>query len=229
MKRVVLVITVIILMTGVCGCDMKDLSVKDTTTGKMISYMEKKYDDEFTYIDVFGGGMGSDSKNILLRSGKYPEYDITVSRSEKNGEVSWSDNYTEYRFFDETAEYAGNLFREVFGDAIMVSYGVSSLGSENNFSADTTFEQFLRSDSTNFDVKVIVSDEYIISDKDELSEKAKDLMLSQGISFSANIYFPENPEEYVTFEDMSISQRLNMTKLYIYVLNDGTVSDCTWR
>ena len=72
-KNISLIAVIIIILVSFNGCG-KRLDGKE-----IVRYMEKKYDEKFTYVDVTGGQLGGKSLTLRLEPKKYPGEIILAS------------------------------------------------------------------------------------------------------------------------------------------------------
>ena len=90
-RAVTAILITIMIMIGATGCMQSKNNKIDKNV--MISYMEKKYNDEFTYIDSFGGSYDGTSYQILVSSKKLPNVQIAVGYYLVDGIEYYTDNY----------------------------------------------------------------------------------------------------------------------------------------
>jgi len=164
MKKTLVFFMVIILTIGACGC-MK----RDTKNDRMMSYINNKYDDNFTFERIYGGSAGSDVDKIIVSSEKYPGKEIRVICSESDGKEIFSDTYLNIKFEEETYNYLSNSLSEIFGLNIYLKYIPDDISSMKDASDDTTFSEYISNEDTYiyFSAAVCseVTDENIVFDK----------------------------------------------------------------
>lgn len=157
MKKISILILTVILMIGVSGCmninkqenEFKGINKSKTVHEKMVAYMNERYDDTFTFNAPFGGSVGIDSTQITVKSEKYPNEKIWVEYVVENGEEYYYDNYIDYKYENETREYLLEIMREIFdGSNVVVKYDVDSGGTKNEYDESTTFNQYIKGEST---------------------------------------------------------------------------------
>ena len=122
----------IILVLGVSGC----MSKKQTISEDIISYMEKKYSDNFTYSSPFGGGAGANSKQVILKSEKYPEYDIWAEYSYDTSE--YKDNYVDYKLKTQCESYFKSALEQYFKGTSIVIRNIPTSGCYAEYSNSTS-------------------------------------------------------------------------------------------
>lgn len=181
---------------------------------QMIEYMQKKYNDSFTYVDSFDGGFDKDKKDIVVSSEKVPG-DIYVGYRNENGVERYSDNYTQLRFEAETKNVVETLLGEVIEAEMIVTHQIKR--SYNHFSGSTTLEEFLKSDAANVCFYAVVSPEYEMADLEELTEMVKAKFGERFSDCSVNIYFANTAEEYMSFNDIPAWKRDEMKAIVIRI------------
>ena len=210
---------------GVTGCMSTGNSEKDY----MISYMEEKYDDKFKYIDSFGGAPGSSTK-ILLSSKKVPDKDVTVALFiSENGEESFTDNYTHLRFEDDVNTYFNEIISSALSSDVIVSYGVSTLGVENDFTSETTFDEFLKSPQASLILGVVVSDEYALEGEEEqTANKIKQALEAKKVCCYLDIYFASDKEHFKSRSSLTSLELDELHLLNVTTNTAGQVTKCEW-
>ncbi len=76
------------LLITLCGC-----AANKTLEEQMVSHMEAKYGDVFTYVRPWGSSLGQKSICRVLQSDRYPGQDVLVSCSREDGELVFLDSY----------------------------------------------------------------------------------------------------------------------------------------
>lgn len=183
MKKAVLFFIVVLLVIGVCGCDMKRESKQDI----MLNYINEKYDDTFTFKSVFGGSAGSNTKKIIVTSGKFPGEDVYVVCTEIDGIQTFTDNYLGVKFANKTKETLSAQIEQCFGKNFYLSYIPANLACTENGSDQTTFEQYVAEESSFISFEAIVTGSISDSDKDAIIEKIKTAF--SNMSAIGRIYF----------------------------------------
>lgn len=211
LKRAILLLPIVFLMIGACGCDMT-IRKKNNM---MLSYIKNKYpDDNFEYVGVTGGYLGSNTKKIIVKSEKYPDRQIRVICVDKDGDLIFSDTYLNVKFEQETRSYIEKSLSDAFGEKICVRYTPSNAGNTKNGSADTSFSQFI-SDSTTYVyfVGVVVCDNV---DENEAFDKIE-RAFADGVVLG-DIYFVDSTHEQ-DFENnaFSLVEERKYTKTVFFV------------
>lgn len=181
----------------------------------MLSYIKNKYpDDNFEYVSVTGGYLGSNTKKIIVRSEKYPDRQIRVICVDKDGDLTFSDTYLNVKFEKETRDYIEKSLSNAFGEKIYVQYTPSNAGNMKDGNADTSFSQFI-SDSTTYVyfVGVVVCDNVDESEAFDKIEKA----FADGVVLG-DIYFVDSTHEQ-DFENnaFSLVEEQKYTKTVFFI------------
>ena len=183
-------------MIGVNGCmRIGKPSIED----KMVAYMNEKYpNDVFAYKGPFGGGAGISTKKIIVSSENYPDADIYVMCVKNDdGSYKYSDNYLGVKYSEQTEELIRNILTAAFGADFFLSYDVSMYGHPKDYSAYTTFEEYIDDAASDIGFMAVIGDSYQLLDKEELVSQLEKLF-SQNVmccNFSV-IYFDNSSEEY---------------------------------
>lgn len=147
----VFLIVISIMLVYMGGKEVDDINkpiLAKKKHDKMLYYMNKKYDDKFTFNAPFGGSVGVDSTQITVKSSKYPDKKIWVEYVVENGEEQYYDNYIDYKYENETKDYLLEVMCGIFEDAnVVVEYNVDSGGTRNNYDNLTTFEEYIKGES----------------------------------------------------------------------------------
>jgi len=113
-KNISIVAVIIIMLVSFTSCG-KRLDGKE-----IVRYMEKKYDEKFTYVDVTGGQLGGKSLTLRLEPEKYPGEIILAScELKKDGDKvkkAFDDNYMDLVFEEQTRELLEKITKEVYGE-----------------------------------------------------------------------------------------------------------------
>lgn len=210
MKKLISLICFILIIGLLTGC----VSNNNSPQNEIVDYMEKKYKDNFTYIDSFGGN--NLTTNALLRSEKFPEYKITSSRIvEENGKVYYSDNYIQYKYKEETKKYLYDMLKKIFDSQFYLTYEIGTLGTINDFNDKTSFDNFIKSKNNNLMFTVVVSSDFVFEESNLLNELKSKIEIS-GIQFkNFTIYFSTNDDNYKQFDELSSVEIEQMRRLNI--------------
>lgn len=190
MKKMVSLCLIVIILMGVSGCVSRE-----NMTEKMISYMNEKYDEEFEYIGVTGGHLGSNTKQILVSSKSFPEREIGVGCSEVDGEEYYFDGYLAVKYEKQTRELLEKIVSEHLGKNYYLKYVPSYLGSTENGTKNTSFSEYVADETSAIffvvgvernvtDEKRTVMEETIKRAFDGMAVTGQILFVHQGADFS---------------------------------------------
>lgn len=227
-RAVTAILITIMIMIGATGCMQNKNNKVDKNA--MISYMEKKYNDEFTYVDSFGGSYDGTSYQILVSSKNLPNNRITVGYYFVDGREYYTDNYMQYKYLEQTRNHLVSLFKDAIGFDVLVAYGVSSTGIKNNFDDSTSFEEFIKSSDNRLLFNIVVSPECdVINTKEKIASDLKKAIEENLITCVTDIYFADSQDNFKAFEDLTSSELATMTKLSIVMDGKSSFSKFEWR
>ena len=197
----------IFLVTGVTGC----MNNKESAVDKMVAYMNEKYDDHFEYSAPFGGGPDATSTQIIVTSEKYPKAQIWVEYYTKDGNEIFADNYVSYKYEEQTRELLQTLLNDVFRSDVKLQYGVGTKGTVNNFTDNTSFEEYASSSASRIGFRAFVMDDgsAISIAENELKEAIE----NSGFVLSGLIFITDNATRFETAFDLppkELSQVMQM-------------------
>lgn len=130
-------------MTGILGCYMG----KEQEREKMLSYMKKKYGEEFRYLESYAGQFGKEYTAILAESCSYPDRKVLVRLSLKEGEECVEDNYLAWILKGQIEQEMGSLAEECFGKC-KICYQIPGFVFSNDLTPDTKVQDFLKNPYT---------------------------------------------------------------------------------
>lgn len=213
MKKILTIVFIIITMIGVSGC-------MNNSQDKMITYMNNKYDDEFVYYEPFGGGIGSTSKQIIVKSKKYPEAKIWVAYYD---DYTFADNYVDFKYEQKTKEFLQTYLKNIFGCDVKVIYSVSAKGNRNSFDGNTSFDDYIESDESNIGIKVVVDIDF--KKENQIISIFEEKVSNDNIIRFADIYFAETTEQFNNFDGT-----LSNVKRIVFSKNvEDESCICEWR
>lgn len=122
----------------IVGCDMK----RTMEIRTMLSYMEKKYGEEFQYIEAYGGQLGKNYIAILVKGKRYPEEEILVRKRTWQKQVHYEDNYVAYLLREELEAEMGDVAKRTLG-ACRVRYKIPQFVLTDEFTPEMTAKEFL--------------------------------------------------------------------------------------
>lgn len=215
MKKTVLFLVVIVLMIGACGCNMRDQNkAKD-----MVSYINNKYpDDTFEFVSLSGGHIGSPTKTILVRSGKYPNSLVRVICDQVDGEAVFTDTYLNVKFEKQTRNYIENALVDAFDTRVAVHYIPDDLTGFAEGTGETTFFEYISDETVYiYFYAVVVLDEI----DEEVVVSTVDEAFREGVLLG-DIYFVDRAyTDIVTgTEPFSVIDEKQYTKK-LFIQKDG--------
>ena len=221
MKKTVLFLMVIFLIIAACGCGMKGQYKADM----MVSYINDKYsDDNFEYVSVSGGHLGSNTTKIIVKSEKYPDKEIRVICSEVDGKKIYSDTYLSVKFETETYEFIRNALVMEYGENIYLKYAPNDAASHEKGSSNTTFDEYISDPSTHvyFSAAVVGT----VDDEEAALSKIKSIFADA--VFSAHIYFMDTDDSLSVNATKLIENKEYSKRLYILKETVDKYSKTEW-
>ena len=169
-KLICLLLTAILLMTGVCGCMNLNFSERQAKLEEMKSYAENKYNINFDVVD-FTFAKDETYRNILrLTDGKIDFY-VYNSANRKNSDKIY-DDYSRAIISDRVVDFIKSKFNtssyniDVYASILI--YGDKSLSYD--YAVNTDADNLLKSNKI-FDATIIVkTDKKITEIKDSIFE-----------------------------------------------------------
>ena len=219
-KAILICLAMSMLALGCAGCIGKRSS-KD----KMLDYMDLKYDDHFEYVAPFGGGPGATSKQILVKSEKFPDAQIWVQYSEQDGREIFFDNYNDYRYESLVRERLLSLLQDAFHSDVELAYSVGMKGSANNFNQNTTIEDYLQSKRIGFQAFVLVRDRI---DESEMTNNLKRAIEDSGMTVYGSIYFTDDASVFEQAFDLPHKDLNRMEQLQFSMDTLGSFHRLEW-
>ncbi len=199
---------------------------RNSTIDKMVDYMNEKYDDHFEYSAPFGGGPGATSKQIIVSSEKYPKARVWVQRKEQNGKEEFTDNYVSFKYEEHIRSFLQELLENTFDGTVTVLYSVPSKGSDNNFSEQTTFEEYLANSRIGFRAMVLLPSELDLKSlENSLKESVKPIELTT----FGSIYFTDSEQVFEKAFDQPQRDLGSLNQLQFSMDEPGLISSLEWR
>ncbi len=159
---------------------------------RMVSYINDKYDDNFTYIGPCGGYLGSSIHKIFVSSEKFPNRDVTVICNLIDGKELYSDNYIGVKFENKTKELIRKTLVSCFGNSVFLCYAVDLTASYKDSNDDTTFEDYIGDPSSAINFTAIIEYNYSDNSINEISEKLRNALSDAGLCCGGMLYFGNN-------------------------------------
>ena len=225
MKRISILFIIIALMIGVSGCMNNSFDVKNTSSNELVDYMNEKYDDKFSYKAPFGGGAGATTKQILVTSKKYPDYDIWVEYSYEN--ESFNDNYIDYKYKTRLEEYLIERIENTFKTDANVKCEVSTSGSYVVFNADITFDEYLNEINQKNAFSAVVKN-VDIDNKKKIEEQLEEIFTENKSGFFGTIYFVEDEVNIESFLEKNVYEKGIYPNVKIKKFDEGAIR-FEWR
>jgi len=110
---------------------------------EMISYMNRKYNDSFSYVSTIGQRFGSDIFRIVCSSEKYQDEPVYVTWQKTNNDVLISDNYIGIKFKKATIDLLNQKISSEFGDDFYIQYEVFGSPVYPEYDDNTNLNTFL--------------------------------------------------------------------------------------
>jgi len=192
---------------------------------KMINYMNKKYDDKFTFKSSFGGGAGADTKQMIVSSKKYPEYDIWVEYSYTNNE--FYDNYIDYKFKKEYEKCLSNEIEAVLNCEASVVREIATSGCYATFDKDVSFNEYMNSYEQISDFTAAIK-HVDVSNKSKIESALSSVFEKYSSGFYGNVYFIDEDEELEDFFGLDISSMDEHENVFIKKTDEG-ITSYEWR
>lgn len=199
---------------------------------EFVNYMNEKYiDDTFTYKNITGGHLGSNTKKILVESKKYPGKPITVIRTEKDGNYIYTDTYLGVKFEDQTRTYLKNKLSEKFGNKVYVNYIADDLACTSNGSSYTTFEEYIANEYSHIFFTAIIGCDVNDNTKDAILNEIKDAFSSATVL--AHLFFVDEniaSYNYDTYDEFTwyIENKQYNNNLFFIKENVDEYSQLEW-
>lgn len=181
------------------------------TRSDLVKYMEDKYNDKFEYIASFDGGFDDNQKAIIVSSEKILGKKIYVTYKKENGIETYTDSYTQARYEEETYSLIKESLSKIFNKDFIITHNI--LRSHNNFNANTTFEDFLKSDESGVHFYAVVSPDYKIDSLENLERTVKEIFEEKFTDCDVNIYFASEKDEFLPFYEIPIWKKDKMKKI----------------
>ena len=210
---------------GASGCMF--IKTKEMIDG-MVTYLNDKYDDYFTYKEPFGGGTGVKNVQIIVNSAKIPDQDIWMEYQQKEDVEIYADNYVYVKYANETTKLIEEILTTATGCNVIVSYGVGLSGVVNSFTNETTFLEFISSDESNIGFVAVVSKEFNL-DKVTLKENLRKEFTSRKMIVDiGQIYFAQTDEQFSNPSELPNKVLNSMTRLLFKTEDGGTLGNLEW-
>ena len=162
---------------------------------ELISRLNSKYGENFTYIGNAGGGtMMNDHCAIYLRSERFPDDRIYAVHGVFDGKTEDRDNYMAYCLRDEAALYLTDLAKEVYGECRAFYTPAENVAAPPEINRDSTVQELLKSTKNYF--SVILPEGQDIAEKDKQLDRIYEKMKGEGINCFFYIAYLNSSEIY---------------------------------
>lgn len=179
---------------------------RNSTVDKMVAHMNDKYDDHFEYAAPFGGEPGATSKQIIVSSELYPEAQVWVQYYEQGDKEIFTDNYTSYKYEEQTRRLLEKLLMDAFHGNVALFYRIGSTGTVNQFTEQTTFEEYISDSKSKIGFQACVHLDVSDPDTDQLKKAWDEAIQSSGLVAFGTIYFTDNVETFNEVSRLSLKE-----------------------
>jgi len=192
---------------------------------KMLNYMNKKYDDKFTFKSSFGGGAGADTKQMIVSSKKYPEYDIWVEYSYED-EI-FNDNYTDYNLKSQVETLFLTNIEDMFNCRALVTRNIPSSGSYAQYDSKTTVLEYLNTPEQNIGFSAVISG-YDYYNYEQVEKELTQIFGKYKANIYGSVYFIESEQDVNDFFDKELTEQQKYTYVRINKMNSNIV-EFDWK
>lgn len=226
LKNIFVIFLIVILLIGATGCMQKNNKKIDRKT--LITYMENKYDDNFTYVGSYGGSLDGSSMNLLLKSEKLNGEEVKICYYENSKGAFYADNYMKKKYSKQTVEKFSDIVKPIFGTEVLITIATDT-GVVNQFTKDTTFEEFIQSTESNIRLILMVSPRFTIDDHDLLVDELRERLLNSKMFCGGSIYFVDTEENYKDFSVVPVGALEDMECLKFSMNKANKSLKLEWR
>lgn len=156
---------------------------------EMISYMNRKYNDSFSYVSTIGQRFGSDIFRIVCSSEKYHDEPVYVTWQKTNNDVLISDNYIGIKFKKATIDLLNQKISSEFGDDFYIQYEVFGSPVYPEYDDNTNLNTFLTDKRSGLSFNALVYCDSKVFDKDSFESRIINAFVSGDICISGSLYF----------------------------------------
>lgn len=197
-------------------------------SGKIVSYMEKRYGKEFTYMGETNGMFGNKAFTARLSCPDYPEGIILASRQEKEGEEYYSDNYMAFCYHEDAFQKIDEAVGKVFDDYLLL-FGIPDVLLTIEEPESYTLNDYLADPLAFKSVRILVYDDVDESAIGELMKVFENMSISvKGVvaALEESAAQTEITEENV---DSVLANRSRVKIQVNFNLENGTLVNEDWR
>lgn len=201
--RKLLLLAAVLLVSQITGCGMR----RDFEKDKMMSYMRRKYGEEFTYVESYAGQAGKAYTMILVKSRTHRDFQSLVRVSEREGKRYYEDNYVAYLLRKELEQMIGDYAKMCFGEC-KVYYKIPAFVFPFYFKADMTAEEFLKNPCSMPQFYIYPGDRSFDREEwEEKMQKFRRLNERKGYKIRGTLSLAATQEDYerITEENFAVS------------------------
>lgn len=156
-KVLVALIISILMMMGVCGCmnnyDLNPATEKVPVKEEMLTYMNQKYDTEFTFVKGDTQLWSAKYAEMIVSSPEYPDASIFVR---KDGDGTLSDNYMAFVFKEAFEKRFEEIAGEIYGKCVACSMPTREM-LPNSVTPDTSLADYLSARTSFLSITLFVA------------------------------------------------------------------------
>ncbi len=171
---------------------------KDNYKDELLEHISSKYDDNFEFVSISGGHLGSNSKRIEVYSEKYPGKSIYVTRMITDEGKFFYDTYLNVKYEKETIEYLTRALESEFGSVRMLTNTLPTSGSKN-LTKESSLEEFMADPASMIYFKAVISCSE--NDREVILQKLKAVL--REICVDGYIYFVDEPTQDIPIEEFN--------------------------
>ncbi len=207
-KRCSLMLIIILIMIGVCGCmETNNVETKaEQIKAEALTYLNSNYSDTFTAKLYSASGWAYEYESITFTSEKYPENIVEVrAYKDEDDKYRFIDNYYHCYMQESAEKYVKSL---VSIENVVVKISFQNTVWSDELQGAKSFEEWQKKGTADADF-------YIIT-KEELSTELRMEMISKLVNdnVSGDIVFIVTRDENF-LEEKSLDEILNNQKKYI--------------
>jgi hypothetical protein len=202
----VLFVLTTIIMIGMGGC----MSRSESMDRRMMEYINGRYDDTFTFIERknFTNSTAT-SRQILVRSERFPDEYITVRIGTRDGVEFLSDDYLYFVYREQTTAFLEELLADVFEHDFKLFYEDTPSAGVRVLPADATFEEYISNEASSIGFVAVIAPGYDL-DRDALPVKMSKAFASHNMMVSGlALRFSNDIEAYKSLTSETLMSYLH--------------------
>lgn len=183
----------VLILIAFCAISMSGCIGKKDITKEVLEHMQNKYDDTFSYVAPFGGGMGNVTTQMLLTSEKYPGKTIWIEcYVDEDDNINIVDNYLSIKYEQQTVELINDIIKKTTDKDFTVFYDLPLQAFTKGASKETTFKEYISQPSSDICFIAIVDAQGEIG-RDAFEQELEKNIVESGLCCRlGNIYFDNN-------------------------------------